>query len=391
MRPVQFTLSPRDVEECASAILQDNVKLPDTGRKCRADVLLHVVLYAAIRISSIADACARLKNVPGDDAVRKALAAGLPSSGVLTARLNQALLSCLPARLLRKQKRGFRLAIDLTLIPYHGQPFAHEREIYRGEAKSGTTHFHAYATCYVVHRGRRFTLAFLYVRKGTPLETVVQKLLEIVKNAGIRPRVLLLDRGFFQAAVVRSLQENRIPFLMPMILRGRKPSHPKGPSGTYVFAAQKQSGRSRYTWKGTDGKTCTVSAYRVRTRNKKSRRLQTLVYAYGGIRPTHAAWIRQTYRLRFGIESSYRQMNQARVFTCTRNPLLRLFYVGVALVLRNVWVWFHLMLLSEPRPGGRELRLDKLRLRTMSTWLIHFIETIYDVNDATEAYLPANH
>lgn len=388
MRQQQFTLSPRDLEECASSILQDNVKLKDAGHKCRADVLLHVVLYAAIRISSIADACARLKNVPGDDAVRKALAAGLPSVGVLTERLNQALLGCLPTRLLRRHKRGFRLAIDLTLIPYHGQPFAHEREIYRGEAKSGTTHFHAYATCYLVHRGRRFTLALVYVQKGTPLETVVQKLLEIVENAGIRPRVLLLDRGFFQAAVVRALQKNRIPFLMPMILRGRKPSHPKGPSSTYVFAAHKQSGPSRYTWKGKDGQTCTVSVYRVRTRNKKSRRLQTLVYVYGGFRPTHAAWVRQTYRLRFGIESSYRQMNQARIFTCTRNPLLRLFYVGVALVLRNLWVWLHLMLLSEPRQGGRQLRPDKLRLRAMSTWLIHFIETTYGTNDATEAYFP---
>jgi putative transposase len=308
---------------------------------------------------------------------------------VLTERLNQALLGCLPTRWLRKPKRGFRLAIDLTLIPYHGQPFAHEREIYRGEAKSGTTHFHAYATCYLVHRGRRFTLAFLYVQKGTPLHTVVQQLLEIVENAGIRLRVLLLDRGFFQAAVVRFLQEHRIPFLMPMILRGRNPSHPQGPSGTYVFVTHKQSGPSRYTWKGKDGQTCTVSVYCVRTRNKKSRRLQTLVYAYGGIRPTHAAWVRQTYRLRFGIESSYRQMNQVRIFTCTRNPLLRLFYVGVALVLRNLWVWLHLMLLSELRQGGRQLRLDKLRLRTMSTWLIHFIETTYDVNDATEAHFPA--
>ena len=100
--------------------------------------------------------------------------------------------------------------------------------------------------------------------------------------------------------------------------------------------------------------------------------------------------MRQTYRLRFGIESSYRQMNQARIYTCTRNPLLRLFFVGVALVLRNLWVWFHLLLLSEPRQGGRELRLDKLRLRALYTWLIHCIEMTYEVDDATEAHFPTN-
>ena len=391
MRPRQFTLNPRDVEECASSILQDNIKLKDGGRKCRASVLLHIVVYAAARISSICDACARLKNVPGDDAVRKTLAAGLPPSGVLTCRLNQALLDCVPARVLRRRKRGFRLAIDLTLIPYHGKPFAHQREIYRGEAKSGTTHFHAYATCYLVHRGERFTLALTYVLKGTPLEEVVQQLLEIAKNAGIRPSVVLLDRGFFRASVIRWLQASGIPFLMPMVLRGRKPSHPKGPSGTYVFAAAKQSGMSSYTWTDKDGKECTVKVYRVRTANKKSRRYRTLVYAYGRFRPTGAAWVRQTYRLRFGIETSYRQMNQARIYTCTRNPLLRLFYVGVALVLRNLWVWFHLMLLSEPRRGGRQLRLDKLRLRALYTWLIHFIETEYDIDDAIHAHLPTGY
>ena len=81
-------------------------------------------------------------------------------------------------------------------------------------------------------------------------------------------------------------------------------------------------------------------------------------------------------------------MNQARIYTCTRNPVLRLFYVGVALVLRNIWVWLHYMLLSKPRRGGRELRLEKLRLRTMLTWLIHFIEALYKVDDVAEAYLP---
>ncbi|MCL2119954.1 MAG: hypothetical protein FWH27_16170, partial [Planctomycetaceae bacterium] len=39
-----------------------------------------------------------------------------------------------------------RLAIDLVLIPYHGKPYRHESEIYRSQPKSGTSHFHAYAT-----------------------------------------------------------------------------------------------------------------------------------------------------------------------------------------------------------------------------------------------------
>ena len=37
-------------------------------------------------------------------------------------------------------------------------------------------------------------------------------------------------------------------------------------------------------------------------------------------------------------------MNEARIKTCTRDPRLRLLFVGIALVLRNVWVWLHFKL-----------------------------------------------
>jgi hypothetical protein len=58
-------------------------------------------------------------------------------------------------------------------------------------------------------------------------------------------------------------------------------------------------------------------------------------------------------RLRFAIETTDRQMHQARIRTSTRDPLLRLLDVGVALALRNVWVWFHERVLARPRRGGR--------------------------------------
>ena len=42
--------------------------------------------------------------------------------------------------------------------PQEGQPFLEAKEIYRSQAKSGTSHFHAYASAYVVVDGQRFTL-----------------------------------------------------------------------------------------------------------------------------------------------------------------------------------------------------------------------------------------
>src|SRR4029077_3587163 len=77
-------------------------------------------------------------------------------------------------------------------------------------------------------------------------------------KAGVRPRYLLLDRGFCSVAVIRALQAGRRPFLMPLPLRGRKLDHPKGPSGSRVFATWKRSGWSRYTLTDAQKRQATV-------------------------------------------------------------------------------------------------------------------------------------
>ena len=75
-------------------------------------------------------------------------------------------------------------------------------------------------------------------------------------------------------------------------------------------------------------------------------RKRPLVYAYGGKvgapaeLPRLYRWLRQTYRRRFGIESSYRQLGQGLALTTSRGEAYRLLLVGVALLLRNVWVWW---------------------------------------------------
>jgi hypothetical protein len=57
-----------------------------------------------------------------------------------------------------------------------------------------------------------------------------------------------------------------------------------------------------------------------------------------------------------------------------RNPEVRLLLVGVALVLRNVWVWLHYAVLSTPRRGNRRYNLERVTLRAMLLWLQHQAE-----------------
>jgi hypothetical protein len=133
------------------------------------------------------NAYAALAKAPGDTAVHDALMAGLPEFAELQRRLNRALQGDLPKAARRRRQLP---AIDLTLIPYHGEHLHHVDEIYCSQAKSGTNHFHAYATAYVVRAGLRFTVGLMAVRRGEPLTEVIRQLLEQAAKASMRSRHL---------------------------------------------------------------------------------------------------------------------------------------------------------------------------------------------------------
>ena len=340
-----------------------------------------MVLAAAARLTSLFAACQRLTTAPSGETARKALRAALPESAALQRRLNRALAADLPRAVRRRPQR---LALDLTLLPYHGRPFQKESDMYRGHPKSGTSHFRAYGTACVVRHGQRFTAALTAAERGEPLAEVVRRLLRQAARGGVRPSLVLLDRGSFSVGVIRYLQAARYPFLMPVAFRGRKPEHPRGPSGTQVFRRWKRSGWSWYTPTEGGGRSATAGLC-AECRNCrgqwKRRGRQALVYAYRGLVPPSCDWVRETYRTRFGIESSYRQLREARIKTWSRSPVVRLFLIGVALALRNVGGWLQYEVLSAPRQGGRRINLERLRCTALLVWRLHVVEDRFGVCD----------
>ena len=383
MRPPHRILDRHRVHRLAAEHLQAPLKFKDYKRQTSAQVLWALRLAAAARITSLSDAGQRLRDAPSDETARQALVATLPDDATLQRQLNAALAGHWPKAL---RKRLQRLAIDWTLIPYHGRPFRNPDESYRGQAQSGTSHFHAYATASVIRKGQRSTVALTGVKKGASLKQGVQRLLRQAACVGIRPRLLLLDRGFSRVAVVRYLQAARVPFLMPVVCHGRAPKHPKGPSGSSVFRTWTKRGWSTYTLADTKGRPATVSLG-VKCRNYRGQWTrhgrQVLIYASWGSQPPSPDAVFTTYRLRFGIETSDRQMHAARIRTTTRRPEVRLWYVGIARVLRNLWVWLHATLLAMPRRGGRVILLERLRWATLWLWLLHVVEEAFGTDDVT--------
>jgi hypothetical protein len=337
-------------------------------------VLISVLFFAAAWTTSISDACKRLRRAPSDQAARDALEATLPEMAELEARFNSA-FSAQAHKSLRKRPQP--IAIDLVQVPYYGQVPEDDRAVRRGQAKRGTTRFHTYATAYVMSHGRRFTLAMTYVWKDDTLEDVLRRLIEKVRKMGLRIRYLLLDREFYTLDVISYLKAARCPFLMPVVRRGRKPKDPAKAKGPRKFFEWKRSGWATHTLE-RDGRKAEVQIGVARhdsTSRRGRRTKQILVYAFWGLAPSSPRWVRETYRQRFGIETTYRQMHQGRAKTTSGKPILRLLLIGIALLLRNAWVWFHLTCLAERlRGGGLRLHLDRLRFRTMLLSLLRYAE-----------------
>ena len=370
------SISPKEVHDYAASLVQRYVKVKDFGKRCSSSVIITILFYAAARLTSLTDACARLSGAPSDETFRQALLATLPSWAELQRRLNRALSADLPKSL---RKRPQRIAIDIHEVPYHGQPWQDANEIRRGQSRRGTNRFHDYATAYVVRKGYRFTLAMAWIRKEDSYTDVLKKLLKQVRTLGIKVRVLLLDRGFYSAPVVRYLQAARTPFLMPLKAAGRRPRQErKIRTDARRFFTHKQSGWHGHTW-NSGGRRVSVQVC-VCCRNDSGRKgrhgRHALVYAYWGFRPGSIAWIRQNYRKRFGIETSYRQMERARIRTTSRDPVRRLLFAGIALLLRNTWVWLHLTRLASRHGAVLTLHLEQLRFTNLLLKLQRFADQL---------------
>jgi hypothetical protein len=371
-----FTITSGEVFSDVQICLLQAKLVKDHGWLCTAAVVLGIVLRAAGRSISLNAACRDMAHAPSDQAMLTALEEGLPKTlAVLERRLNDCLTGPLPARM---RRRAWPVAIDWHLQPYYGQPYKSRNELYYGKPKQGTKKFHAYASACIVEYGRRYTLALSWVRRHESTVKVLRRLLAQIRKIGLKIRYVLLDRAFFNVPVVQFLHEENLPFLMPVMFRGRRSKKHRKATGLHAIR-KKSAGWYTHTMKNRKQQVTVriCVGYRTHRNRKDGKRVQQkLLFAAWRVNGTPTE-IRERYRLRFGIETSYRQMRQARIYTCTRNPRLRLFFLAVGLILRNIWVWLHQTRFAEGSQDNPTIRLELLRFKRMLEWIVYEVVALY--------------
>jgi hypothetical protein len=368
------------LREAVLRVTQANIPLNIAGRNLDDTQMWEILMYAAVNQLTIESSCQELASVPAGNTVREHLTEALDEqrAGVvaLETQLNAALQSQLPRRF-RHHLRfwRFELAIDLHDIPYHGHPALAEAEVRRGPAKSGTTHFHSYASVAIVHDQQRYQLALTFVWADETLAQVVERLIALIHRLNLRLQRVYLDKGFCAQAVFACLRRHRWPYIIPIPLRGKKDEQGVYQGGIGQLFVGRRGYYTRYTFNAGKSEAYTTDVAIVRT-NSGGRygrhRATWFAYAVYRVELIQPNQIFNLYRRRFGIESGYRQLEQLRARTASTSPALRLLLVGLALLLLNFYMTLRQAWLTI-RAYGSRLRHLRLTLRRLIFLLARLI------------------
>lgn len=379
MAKITRTIRSEQVLNAFMQVVRRNLPLDLKNTRITSDDIFYVLAYANTHRLSIESACQELQEAPSGNRLREVLAAALPERVSVQRAVNRMFHQQLHPSLW-KCKRDFNIAIDLTLIPYHGQPYEDKKEIVRGMPKSGTTHFHGYATVSIVRDARRYVVALRFIEYGEEMAEIVRWLIKRLKSLKFRIRRVFLDKGFCSKPIFKVLDQHKLSYVTPIPVRGK--------SGGVRSLFQGKSRKTTYTFHSPKHGKYTVQAVIVKRYSKgRYGRHKSKWFAYAvtglpaGILP---AQVFELYRQRFGIESSYRQMNQVRARTSTRNPVIRLLLVGLAFVLFNLYIALRQNLTSALK---QPLQLPKrfwLSLRRLALLLGRAIEHFWGTTEVIQ-------
>jgi putative transposase len=372
------TLPADDVRNEAVELLEGLVDESVGGYRVNRTMLLDAILYAAAEGTSLHGACGMLDGMADDTTLRDHLNAAFPASSAfdLNRRAKSVLLASAPKAVFKRKQE---IAIDSKDFPYYGQHPGLEPWICRGQARAGTTRFLRIATAYVMRHGQRVTLAAIQVSKGMTLGEVVRDLVGHLRFFGVKIASLYLDRGFASVEVIRTIEQLRMPAVIACPVRGTDQS------GVRQFCTGRSSHIAHHVFHSRHGAAlatlAVVRSYTGGRRTKKRARWFVYIVIGRSLKPQDA---HRAYRFRFGIETSYRVLNQIRPRTTSRNPAIRFLLVLAGLLLANLWVGLKRIVCRRMLPprGFRTEAVEhfdeaRLRLHRLKTLLRYAIEQRY--------------
>ncbi|MDE4907312.1 hypothetical protein L0665_01580 [Methanogenium marinum] len=186
-------------------------------------------------------------------------------------------------------------------------------------------------TLSVVDKDKHFTLAVIPWTKEMKNLDGIQQCIDIIHNFGLKIKCLCLDRQFYAANILRYLQNQRIPHIVPAKVNcdelRNKLKERKSKTFQYVINSGKKN--------ALEITICDCVLYLMGKKEKHGTAHHPFV-VYGI--STSPRKVREIYSHRFSIESSYRMRNITKAKTTSKDPAIRFFYPLIAFLYQNCWI-----------------------------------------------------
>ena len=219
--------------------------------------------------------------------------------------------------------------------------------------KNGTNRFEAYATVQVVAEPVNAVLDCVRVTRGSPDVDFVRKFVQILRDYGIRARLVLLDREFYSVDVMNALSASGSRYLMPAVKNGGIKR------AIMEYHHGLRGAASRYVMKNAAGRyerfvLIIRPAAGFGGDAKKARRITDRYIVFATNLPMGRAqlgilMLPEEYRLRWGIETAYRQIEEVRPWTTSRSATFRMILFFASLFMYNMWAVEHAKRGTNPR------------------------------------------
>lgn len=362
-------LTSKQVRNTAIEIVMSQFNMQINGYKYTQNEIWDTLLYASASNKTIRYTTMKLQNVPSCNLLYTYLkdkALKDLSLDEIEKRCNNMIISTLPPRL---NSYPQKVAIDLVLIPFYGDE--ETKDIRRSQAKKSTTKFFCYASAYLIKKNKRVTLCFTFVKPSDTLFDVLVKVLTMLSELGIQIKRLYLDREFARADIIIYLTKQ--PYVSVI-------SIPKKGNELKSLLKRKESYKTSYTINSVKYGCVTFPLW-IACRYSRGKHGKhgtvPLPYAVIGDCQSNVLEISNEYEHRFGIESSYRLMNQARARTSSSDSSFRLLLVGIAFTLVNLWVYLKWFALLTSRIRGTRFEDNQFPLALFCDFLCEEIRKIY--------------
>jgi putative transposase len=172
--------------------------------------------------------------------------------------------------------------------------------------------------------------------------------MDVIQSLNLTIIRLYMDKGFCEVPVINYLKQKGTNAIIALPLKGKTiKSYLKGRK-TRIIGHTMKSQKAKATATFNLAIVCKYSKKKYNKRGAK-------YFAYaltGGIPKPKKVF--EEYRKRFGIETSYRILDQARARTSSRSPELRLLYVAISLIIQNAWVYFNWSYMRGRKQGIRK-------------------------------------